>query len=60
MMNYKDCGRKRSLPNFKILLQHSPGGTEENHENLSQDSRSAGRRFAIHHATCMLAASNEL
>jgi hypothetical protein len=26
-------------PNFKVLSQHSPGGTEENHEHLSRDSR---------------------
>jgi hypothetical protein len=25
-------GRKRSWPNFKVLSQHSPSGTEENHE----------------------------
>jgi hypothetical protein len=40
MMNWKGCGRKRSWPNFKVLSRHLPGGTEENHENLSQDSRS--------------------
>jgi hypothetical protein len=28
---------------FKVLSRHLPGGTEENHGNLSQDSRSPGR-----------------
>jgi hypothetical protein len=30
-------------PNFKVLSLHSPGGTEKNHENVSQDSRFSGR-----------------
>jgi hypothetical protein len=30
MMNRKEYERKR----FKVLSQHSPGGTEGNHENL--------------------------
>jgi hypothetical protein len=33
-------GRKWSWPNFKVLSWHLPGGTEENHINLSQDSGS--------------------
>jgi hypothetical protein len=24
---------------FKVLSQHLPGGTEENHENVNQDSQ---------------------
>jgi hypothetical protein len=32
MMNWKGFGRKWSRPNFKVLSWHSPGGTEENHE----------------------------
>jgi hypothetical protein len=32
MVNWKGFGRKRSWPNFKILSQHLPGGTEENYE----------------------------
>jgi hypothetical protein len=28
---------------FNVLTRDSPGGTEENHENFSQDSRSPGR-----------------
>jgi hypothetical protein len=44
-MNWKGFGRKLSWPNLKVLFQHSPGGTEENHENLSQDSRSPGPKF---------------
>jgi hypothetical protein len=34
---------KRSWPYFELLLRHFPRGTEDNHENLSQDSRSPGR-----------------
>jgi hypothetical protein len=37
MKNLKGFGRKRSWPNLKLLSQTLPGGTEENHENLSQD-----------------------
>jgi len=43
MMNWKGFGRKRSWPNFKVLSWHLPGGTEENHKKLSQDSWSLGR-----------------
>jgi hypothetical protein len=45
MMNLKGLGRKRSWPNFKVLSRHSPGGTEENHKNLNQDSRSPEPRI---------------
>jgi hypothetical protein len=38
--------RKRSWHNFKVLSRNSPGGTEENHENL-QDIRSLGRDFNL-------------
>jgi hypothetical protein len=31
MMNWKGFGRKCSWPNFKVLSQHSPRATEENH-----------------------------
>jgi hypothetical protein len=31
-------GRKWLWPNFNVLSQRSPGGTEEYHEKLSQDS----------------------
>jgi hypothetical protein len=34
MMNAKGFGRKQSWPNFKVLSQHLPGRTEENHEKL--------------------------
>jgi hypothetical protein len=34
MMKWKVCGRKRSRPNFEVQSLHSPGDTEENHENL--------------------------
>jgi hypothetical protein len=42
MMNRKRFGRDQSWPNFKVLSQHSPEGTEEDHEN-PQDSRSPVR-----------------
>jgi hypothetical protein len=32
MINWKGFGRKRTWPNFKVLSQHSPGGTKENHK----------------------------
>jgi hypothetical protein len=44
-MNWKGFGTKRSWPNFKVLSRHSRGETEENQENLSQDSRSPGQRI---------------
>jgi hypothetical protein len=31
MMNWKGFGRKWSWPNFKVLSQRLPGGTEGNH-----------------------------
>jgi hypothetical protein len=40
MMNWKGFRRQLSCPNFKVLSRHLPGGTEENPEILSQDSRS--------------------
>jgi hypothetical protein len=42
MVNWKGYERKRSGPNFTVLSRNSPGGTEKNHENLSQD-RSPGQ-----------------
>jgi hypothetical protein len=42
MMNWKGLGRNLSLPKFKALSRNSPGGTEENHENLTRDIRSPG------------------
>jgi hypothetical protein len=41
MMNWKELGRNRSWPNFKVLAQHSPG--RKTTRNLSQDSRSPGQ-----------------
>jgi hypothetical protein len=35
MMNWKGFGRKRPWPNFKVLSKHSPGVTEESHDNMS-------------------------
>jgi hypothetical protein len=42
-MNWKGRGNKWSWPNFKVLFQRLPGGTEESQENLSQDRRYPGR-----------------
>jgi hypothetical protein len=28
---------------FKVISRHFPGGTEKNHKDLTQDSRSPGR-----------------
>jgi hypothetical protein len=42
-MNLKGFGRKRLWPNFNTLQRHSPGGTQENHKQLSQGSRSPSR-----------------
>jgi hypothetical protein len=38
MKNWKRFGRERSCCNSKVLSRHSPGGTEENYEKLSQDN----------------------
>jgi hypothetical protein len=32
MTTLKGVGRKQLWPDFKVLSQHSPGGTEEIHE----------------------------
>jgi hypothetical protein len=45
MMNVKGFGRKRPWPNFKLISQYSPGGTEENYKSLSQDIPVCGPRF---------------
>jgi hypothetical protein len=44
MVNWKGFGRKQSWYNFKVLFQHSPGGTDETHEK-PQDIRSPGSDF---------------
>jgi hypothetical protein len=43
MICYWCIGREASVVCFKILSQHLPGTTKENHENRSQDSRFPGR-----------------
>jgi hypothetical protein len=42
---------------FKVLPRHLPAGTEENHEKLSQCSRSSGQDLSIctHISYCMFA-----
>jgi hypothetical protein len=45
MMNWKIYVRKRSWPNCKVPSRHLPGGSEENHENLSQDNLPLGVDF---------------
>jgi hypothetical protein len=42
-MNWKRFGMKRSWFNFKVLSQHLPGETEENHGNRNQESQYLGR-----------------
>jgi hypothetical protein len=44
VMNWNGFSRKRSWPNFKVLSRHLPGGTDETHRNLNQDSRSSGNK----------------
>jgi hypothetical protein len=39
MRNWKRFERKWSWSNFNVLSRHSSAGTEENHENLSHDTR---------------------
>jgi hypothetical protein len=34
---------KQSWHNFKVLSQHLPGGTKQNHGNLNQDNWYPGR-----------------
>jgi hypothetical protein len=41
MLNWKVFGKKWSWPNFEVLYQYSPGGTEE----LSWDSQSPCQDF---------------
>jgi hypothetical protein len=43
MMILKGCGRKQPWPDFEVLFQYLPGGTEENHKNVSQQSWLPGR-----------------
>jgi hypothetical protein len=45
MMNWEGCARKWSWLNFKLLTRHLPGGTIENHKNLSQNRRFPGRDY---------------
>jgi hypothetical protein len=42
ILNWKGCVKKRSWHNFKILSRHSPGVTEETHENF-KNCRYPGR-----------------
>jgi hypothetical protein len=42
MKTWKELGRKRQWPNFKVLSRHSPGGADKNYEKLNLDSRSPG------------------
>jgi hypothetical protein len=47
MLTWKGFGRKRLWHNFKVLSRPSPGGTQENHEKLSHDSRFLGQDFNL-------------
>jgi hypothetical protein len=63
MMNWKGFGRNWLWPNLKVLSWHSPGGTEESHINVDQDSRSLEPRIepgtsrlqsrSVNHSTTM-------
>jgi hypothetical protein len=46
-MNYKKYRRRWSWPNSKVLSWHMPGGTEENHNILSQNNRSPGKNVNL-------------
>jgi hypothetical protein len=35
-MKWKGFGRKRMWHNFKVLLRHGTGGTEEDHKETQQ------------------------
>jgi hypothetical protein len=37
--------KKAAVPYFKVVFSHTPGGTEEMHENLSEDSWSSASNF---------------
>jgi hypothetical protein len=37
--------KEEVMAKFDVLLWHLPGGTEENHQNLSHFSERPGRRF---------------
>jgi hypothetical protein len=39
--------KEAGWPNFKVLFQHLRGRSEENHKNLSQDSRSRGQHSKL-------------
>jgi hypothetical protein len=41
----KGFGRKRSLPDFKVLSRHSPAETEETTKKHNQDSQWPGPRI---------------
>jgi hypothetical protein len=43
MMHWKGFGRKRSLPNFKVLSRHLSGELRRTTKTLSQNSLSSGR-----------------
>jgi hypothetical protein len=43
--NWKWFGRNQSLPNFKVLSQHSPGGNKENHNKPPSGMSVFGPRF---------------
>jgi hypothetical protein len=49
MMNWKGFGKKQSWLNFKVLSQHLPQGTEENHKEKSQNSWSPGWDLYLRH-----------
>jgi hypothetical protein len=51
-MNWKGFVRKRSWPSFKVQSQHSPGGSDENHEKLGEISSFHGGEYEVQN--CLL------
>jgi hypothetical protein len=54
MVNWKGFGRKWSWHKFGVISRHSPGGTEQNHKNLSQDSVNYMRKQSDNPETTMI------
>jgi hypothetical protein len=45
MMILKGFGRKQPWPDFEVLFQYLPGGTEENYKNVKSAKLTSGARF---------------
>jgi hypothetical protein len=49
-MKCNGCGRKQLWMNFEAPSRHSPGGSEQNHKNISQESLSPFRDLNSGHS----------